>query len=260
MPHVARLLVSVRSEIEALAALAGGAAIIDVKEPSRGSLGMAPCSTWRQIREAMPPPVIVSVALGELREWTGSTAEVVPGACWDGIAFRKVGLAGSGTAWREHWRDLRGRMDAELESVNADGRPSWVAVVYLDWEAARAPAPVAVIDEAAAIPDCAGVLFDTWDKARRVEFDPTWASWIGRAKASGRFVALAGSLDEAKIRRLLPLGPDIFAVRGAACAAGDRNGPIDPGRVARLVLAARQDSQASPMSNRTPWASGSSRP
>jgi uncharacterized protein (UPF0264 family) len=51
-------------------------------------------------------------------------------------------------------------------------------------------------------------------------------------------VALAGSLDVAGIRRLRPLDPDIFAVRGAACRGGDRNGPVDPERVARLVEAA----------------------
>ena len=36
-----QLLVSVRSAEEARAALEGGAALIDVKEPSRGSLGSA---------------------------------------------------------------------------------------------------------------------------------------------------------------------------------------------------------------------------
>ena len=42
--ELARLLVSVRSPVEAQAAVAGGAGIIDVKEPSRGSLGRADAS------------------------------------------------------------------------------------------------------------------------------------------------------------------------------------------------------------------------
>ena len=44
-----RLLVSVRSEEEARAALAGGAEIIDAKEPSRGALGAVEIGVLREI-------------------------------------------------------------------------------------------------------------------------------------------------------------------------------------------------------------------
>ena len=44
-----RLLVSVRSEEEARAALAGGADIIDAKEPSRGALGAVEIGVLREI-------------------------------------------------------------------------------------------------------------------------------------------------------------------------------------------------------------------
>lgn len=235
---MARLLVSVRNEIEARAALEGGAAIVDVKEPSRGSLGMAPCFTWRRVRRALPPSMILSVALGELPDWTYAQKAAVPSDCWSGIDYLKVGLAGSGPDWRDHWRDLRDQVDPSSGGSNRPGPPRWVAVVYLDWQVAQAPEPLAVIGEAAGIADCPGVLFDTWDKSRRVEIEPELEHWIGRAKGSSRFVALAGSLDESSIRRLRPMEPDIFAVRGAACRGGDRDGPIEVGRVARLVEAA----------------------
>ncbi len=233
---MARLLVSVRSEVEARAAVAGGAAIIDVKEPSRGSLGMAPCSVWRRVRDAVPASTIVSVALGELSEWHAARRATPPAGCWDGIAFVKLGLATTERSWRDRWRELRQRIDSAT-TANADGHPNWVAVVYLDWEAARSPDPMSVIGEAAQIDECSGILFDTWDKSHRIEFDKSAARWIGQAKESGRFVALAGSLDEPAIRRLRPMEPDIFAVRGAACRGGDRNSPIDQDRVARLAEA-----------------------
>lgn len=225
---MASLLVSVRSGAEARAAIAGGAAIVDVKEPSRGSLGMADLDTWREVRTAIPGPAILSVALGELSEWTGSG---IPSDGWAGIRYRKIGLAGADIGWRDRWADLRRQYDP-------GPRPAWVAVVYLDWESARAPAPLAVIDEAATIGECEGVLFDTWDKSRGNRVDPVRRDWIDRVKDSGRFVALAGSLDEAAIRRFRAMGPDLFAVRGAACEGGDRRRAIDPGRVARLVRAA----------------------
>ena len=231
---MAKLLVSVRSEGEARAALAGGAAIIDIKEPSRGSLGMAPFPIWRVVREAVPPSVPVSTALGELSEWDGRRRFVPPVASWEGIAFRKLGLSEAGPSWRDRWRAVREQIDRGLSHEG----PRWVAVIYLDWAAAGAPDPDSVIDEAAGIEDCEGILFDTWDKSHRVAFDLSWGRWIDRAKESGRFVALAGSLDEAAIRALRPLEPDIFAVRGAACRGGERDAAVDPERVARLVEAA----------------------
>src|SRR5690606_38342384 len=44
-----QLLVSVRNRAEALAALAGGADLIDVKEPWRGSLGAAPPHVMEEV-------------------------------------------------------------------------------------------------------------------------------------------------------------------------------------------------------------------
>jgi uncharacterized protein (UPF0264 family) len=237
---VAKLLVSVRSASEAQAALAGGAAIIDVKEPSRGPLGRAPCSAWRRVRKEVPASVLVSVALGELNEWWASEPVALPRGCWSGIDFRKLGLANAGPDWRDCWRSLRERLDVE-ETVRPGapcGCPDWVAVVYLDWGAARAPDPDDVIQAAAEIENCRGVLFDTWDKSRLIGYDPSWARRIARVRKAGRFVALAGSLDVAAIRRLRPLEPDVFAVRGAACRGEDRHAAIDPQRVARLVEAA----------------------
>src|SRR5437763_1899892 len=58
--------------------------------------------------------------------------------------------------------------------------------------------------------------------------------------------ALAGSLDEPAIRRLAPLGPDWFAVRGAACVGG-RGGTVCADRVRRMkaVIAESATTRAS---------------
>ena len=116
-------------------------------------------------------------------------------------------------------------------------RVPWIAVIYADWECARAPDPAAVLDVATQLEECRGVLIDTWDKGCVTTSDCQWKAAIQRIQDSGRLVALAGSLDQTAIERLRPLRPDIFAVRGAACIGGDRRADIDPDRVAALVRA-----------------------
>ena len=61
-----RLLVSVRSADEALQAVAAGVDLVDVKEPSRGSLGRADWSQTLAILRAVAGRRPVSAALGEL--------------------------------------------------------------------------------------------------------------------------------------------------------------------------------------------------
>ena len=52
-PGIPRLLVSVRNAEEALMAVRGGADIIDVKEPSKGSLGRASVENLQAIADVL---------------------------------------------------------------------------------------------------------------------------------------------------------------------------------------------------------------
>ena len=235
---MAHLLVSVRSAEEARAAVAGGAAVIDVKEPEHGPLGRADLSVWTEVRAAVPAGTPLSLALGELNEWEGevegerepkgSPRDDFDAACFRGFAFRKLGLAGAGTDWEERWRRLRKR---------SQRGPGWVAVIYADWDRAGAPEPDRVLDAALAADDCAGVLVDTWDKSFPSPVDLTWLCRFNRAREAGRLTALAGGINAEAIARLAPLSPDLFAVRAAACFGGDRRAGIDPKRVAVLTRA-----------------------
>jgi uncharacterized protein (UPF0264 family) len=216
------LLVSVRSREEALAAWAGGADVIDVKEPDRGPLGRADAAVWRAVRASLPAGVPVSVALGELPD--GGIPRQVDD--YAGIAFRKLGLARAGPDWRRRW--------AGILATHAEG-PPWVAVAYADWSRAEAPDPESVLG-AARFFGCAGLLIDTWDKTRPSPLAPRepWVSLVREARGAGLLVALAGRLDRYAIDRLAGLEPDLFAVRGAACRGRDRRGAIDRQRVADL--------------------------
>ncbi len=217
------LLVSVRSAEEARDAYLGGASVIDVKDPSRGPLGAADPAVWQQVRQIVPSQVPVSVALGELGDW--KRLPPPPIDAFEGVAFRKLGLAHVGPYWSEDWAALRGEWG---------GITPWIAVIYADWEVARSPEPDAVI-RAASRASCAGVLIDSWDKTRGpIAFDDSWAARFRRIRDTVGLVAIAGCLNVNSIKNLRTLDPDLFAVRGAACVGGNRMEAIDRDRVADL--------------------------
>ena len=233
-----RLLVSVRSAHEAILALAGGADLIDIKEPSRGPLGAADPPTMAEIAAAVRGRAPLSAALGELVE-----RPEIPGADLD-LDYAKVGLAGCAhmAGWAEAWRAFVSRLPGAILPA---------AVVYADWEKAAAPAPEAVLEAAAKI-GCKAVLIDTFDK-RGGPLTTIWPfhqleTFVASGKKRQLKVVLAGSLCLTSIPIVLPLVPDYVAVRGAACSGG-RRGMIDRGMVAELS-AALSGSRSATLSSR----------
>ncbi len=231
------LLVSVRSTEEARVALEGGATWIDVKEPRNGPLGRASPRVWRAVRAVVPVAVAFSVALGELPE---HRPPILMANDLQGVEHAKVGLAGVGPDWREQWSRLRDSLP----------KVRWVAVAYRDHLVAGSPCLDDVLAEAIAVGSCVGALIDTWRKsgASLVEGKDDDRSWVQgcarspvfeRFRESGKFLSLAGGLDLDAISGLREaLAPDWFAVRGAACARGDRLGRVELHRVQRLAAAA----------------------
>jgi (5-formylfuran-3-yl)methyl phosphate synthase len=230
------LLVSVRSAVEAEIALAGGADIIDVKEPRRGALGPADPSVWKEILQKVGNKVATSAALGELMG--ESTIELA--AQTRGFSFAKVGLS--------NWR--HGARIKWFKTVQ-DLPPSvlLVPVIYADAKAAGWKSLFEAVHVAISLASDANsglILIDTFQKQGRTLLDlvflPQLQSIIREAAAHRIRIALAGSLDEISILELSPLEPVYIGVRGAACIGG-RDGTIDLARVkslARLVHGARQ--------------------
>ena len=222
-----RLLVSVRDEREAVVALRGGAQIIDVKEPSRGSLGMSDVETIRRIVQtvrAEPAGVPISAALGEVQDWRGdSTVPRLP----RGLDFVKLGLArlGSFTNWPARYRETRTRFEKE-----AGYHWKWVAVAYADWQIAQAPPPLETVSVAAEL-NTSVVLIDTYFKDSRRLTD-----WISVEQLTdlanvvhlhGMKLALAGRLTHALAPKLASCCPDILAIRSAAVPSEQRESRID---------------------------------
>lgn len=229
-----QLLVSVRSVREADVALAGGAEILDVKEPARGSLGMASVEEISLIARRMQiaaPAVPLSVAVGELVDWFGEIEIPVLPA---GITFAKMGLSQTRnrTSWSEDWRRVRSEFDRRASS-----KLNWVAVAYSD--SARAASPELIDVVAAAIETgCAGLLIDTWTKDGRTLLDGVDATTIQRVgnelHDAGLFFAIAGQLNVELLPRLRNLPADILAIRSAGCAKNQRTLEIDQSLVAQF--------------------------
>jgi uncharacterized protein (UPF0264 family) len=223
---MAQLLVSVRSPAEAEIALAGGAALIDVKEPDRGSLGRASDATIAAVCARVAGRRPVSAALGEL-----PSAPAVPPLK---LAYVKWGLSGCLESGR--WqRSLREAAEALRRAVPGC-QP--VAVSYVDWQTARAPRP----EEVAAFAceqHWSVLLLDTWEKNGATLLDwlnPRAISRLCRlCRAAGVRVALAGGLGLEQIRRLQEVAPDWFAVRGAVCRRHCRTEALDVNRVRELA-------------------------
>jgi uncharacterized protein (UPF0264 family) len=227
------LLVSVRSADEAAAALAGGAAIIDVKEPRHGPLGAAEPEVAAAVGAVVAGHVPWTIACGELA--AGAVAAARHAAAIVALhtgpgksppAAVKAGPAGLGAdAWATAWADFAASLPADVAPV---------AVAYADWQAAGAPRPEVVIAGAAGNPRCPAVLIDTHAKHGSGLLDLVspgiLRGWITAARGAGLRIAIAGQLPLERLETAAGLGPDVVAVRGAVCIGG-RAGSVCPARV-----------------------------
>jgi uncharacterized protein (UPF0264 family) len=224
-----RLLVSVISALEARRALAGGADIIDVKDPGQGALGAPSPRVLSEVVREVGAAVPVSVALGDLPNLPHTAALAARGAALSGADYVKVGLRGV--------RELEGAI-ALMRAVADAVEPKTVviAAAYADAEALDPPALAPrwlpeLVDQAGV----AGALVDTFVKDGRGLYgwlsDFELSDLIARTHRVGASFAVAGQLTLDQLRRA---PADVVGVRSAVCRGGDRAAELD----AELVVAA----------------------
>lgn len=226
------LLVSVRSVQEARRAQEGGADIIDVKEPSHGSLGKANADVVREIlAESAKLSGRWSFALGELSEAEQDLAELrslFPAGGPRPLA--KVGFAGETrrSDWDSRFLALSQRLSDCVHLIPA---------AYADAERAEAPS-VPSLCELAIRASSPYLLIDTWRKDGRGLFAWMNVSELTAARqtcdGAGVRLALAGSLTLDDFPAVLSVAPAVVAVRGAACAGNQRLAEIHTDRVREL--------------------------
>jgi uncharacterized protein (UPF0264 family) len=257
-----RLLVSVADGADALAAIEGGAHVIDAKDPARGALGAVSEARLHDIVSAVGGARPVSVALGDI-ELDGLSAieRLAAVAAASGVAYVKVGF-GSGVGMATAEASARrvvaavsGACDVVLAAYADAGRarldPYSVLDLAIAIERDRTAetrldphtSPVGAAFRPPSVPRRAvGVLLDTLNKEGVGLFDvlPTEAvaAWIARAHAANLLVAVAGSLRASDMGVASLCGADLVGVRGAVCEGG-RGGRVSASRVRELVAAVR---------------------
>jgi uncharacterized protein (UPF0264 family) len=234
------LLVSVVSAEEARRALAGGADIIDVKDPAEGALGAPSPRVLSEVVRVIDTAAPVSAALGDLPNLPHTAALAAYGAALSGAAYVKVGLRG-----------VRELDDAvTLMSAVADAVGPAIAVIaaaYADADALDPPAlsPMCLpelVDRAG----ISGALVDTFVKDGRGLYGWLAASelsdLIARTHRAGASFGVAGQLRLGELGRV---AADVVGVRSAVCGGGERTAELVTELVAAAVaeLTAQRDRQ-----------------
>jgi uncharacterized protein (UPF0264 family) len=238
-----KILISPTSLEEAEAAIAGGADIIDVKNPAEGSLGASFPWIIRRVAERIAGrPILLSATLGDLPAKPGTAALAALGAIQSGARYIKVGLYGTRdeaeacAVMRAVTRTCR-ETDATLLPVAAgyaDYRrfagldPQTIVRVARDSDAALVMLDTAIKDGA--------TLFDSLDEAEL-------AAFASAARVAGLGVALAGSVGLRHLAALRRIGADVVGIRGAVCRGGDRRSAIDAGLVKDFIARARMPAE-----------------
>ena len=235
-----KLLISPINKKEALEAIAGGADIIDVKNPKEGALGANYPWVIKQIKELTPKNLEVSCTLGEVGNFPGSVSLAALGAASLGVDYIKVGLNGIKTE-----EDAVFLLQNACRAAKEFNPKIKIAVAgYADAEKIGAINPL-LIPEIAHTAKVDVAMIDTSVKDGKNLFDylspRQLKKFVDSAHGFGLEVALAGSLRKQDLTVVYGLGSDIAGLRGAACTNSNRvTGQITRNLVADLVETVKQ--------------------
>ncbi len=229
-----KVLISIRSFEELFPAIEGGADIIDLKNPSEGSLGASFPWLIKKIRN-YSNDFTLSVAIGDMPNLPGTAALAASGAAACGADIVKVGLLGP-NSFEEGVKLLESVVKA-TKDINKN-----ILVVgagYSDFKIFNGIDSMNI----PAICNSAGAdvaMLDTYIKDGRKLFDfldiEHLRKFVSKTHEYNLLAALAGSLEPKDINILNDLGADVTGFRSAVCSESDRkNGVLEIDRVREIV-------------------------
>ena len=220
---------------EARLALVGGADILDVKNPSEGSLGANFPKVIRSVAELASGKVPVSAAIGDFDFKPGTASLAALGAAYSGAEYIKVGLLGI-----ENRNQAREMIESIVEAVkDFDDQKKVVAAAYSDHVRVGSIPPL-ILPEVASRSGADVVMVDTAIKDGRATFEfmseEELCEFITTGRELGLEVAVAGTIGFEHLEILRRISPDIIGVRGIVCG-GDRGSQLRSELVRELKLA-----------------------
>ena len=225
-----KLLVSPINTEEAVAALNGGADVIDVKNPKEGSLGANFPWVIKAVRDAVEAKRPISAALGDFNYKPGTAALAAYGAAAAGADYVKIGLYDVKT--EEQALEMMTGITEAVKGMDV----KVVACGYSDYERIDSIDPKLL----PAIGEKAGVdlvMVDTGIKDGRSTFEfmdeEELIGFVNDAHQRGLETAIAGTIKFDDIPALKRIQPTIIGVRGIVCG-GDRSTSIKQELVEKL--------------------------
>lgn len=217
--HDIKLLISVKSVDEVEDAVEGGADIIDVKDPSDGSLGLPDLSVVKEVIDAVRSlgDKEISMALGDVdKENKALKYTAFVGGVLN-VDYIKVGVAVNDF-------DTAMKIARNVaDTVSIFPKLRIVLVGYADYLHTQSIEPLKVVDVAIKT-EAEGVMIDTLRKGKSSTFDVLSLEYLRKfaekAHGANLFAAIAGSIRIEHIPLCIKLEFDVVGVRGAVCTGG----------------------------------------
>ncbi|MEM4788332.1 MAG: (5-formylfuran-3-yl)methyl phosphate synthase [Ignisphaera sp.] len=232
--HYIKLLVSVKNIDEVEDAVEGGADIIDVKDPSDGSLGLPDLSIVKGVVDVVKSlgGKEVSIALGDIDRENKALKYIAFVGGVFGIDYVKVGMAVTDFG-------IAMRIAKEVvDIVRMFPKSKVVLVGYADYQYIKSIEPLKVVDIAVKT-GAEGVMIDTLRKNGLSSFDilplEYMEKFVEKAREANLITAIAGSIRIKHIPLCVKLGFNVIGVRGAVCT-GNRSDRISRELVKCLKL------------------------
>jgi uncharacterized protein (UPF0264 family) len=233
-------LISVICEQEAVLSLKKEISILDIKNPSEGSLGAS--FPWViekivSLRNEMNPNVVISATLGDWDFTPGAASLAARGLASCNVDYIKLGLYG--IANQEQASIMLSSVVKSIKNVN--DKIKVVAAGYADYKKTNGIDYETLINASRGL-NVDSVMLDTAIKDGSTLFDYLQMNqiqdFVKKAHLSGLQVALAGALNLDSIHELFNMNnrPDVIGVRGVLCSDSDRTQCIDEKKLDDFII------------------------
>ncbi len=213
-----KLLVSPVDPEETKQAIEGGADIIDIKNPSEGSLGASYPWVIQGVKKLLRPGLELSATMGDLDYRPGFASLSARGLSNLEVDYIKAGL-------KVGLKKYAAKLACAVVKASAGNGSKIVLAGYADHAEIGSIHPLE-LPGIAISSGARGVMIDTFEKNGKTIFDHMETEeireFIQGARAKRLIVALAGQIGINDIPLLKELEPDVIGVRGAVCSGNDR--------------------------------------